>query len=154
MLGTLVPLSALIGTRRLCLILWTARNPASLPTLMNSVLSLLRTLETFSNLLGTLRLCLFIWTDQNPDSLPAFMKSSIPWFFAWFSELTCICCIAQILSCFHTWNSVLSLDGTLESFSVLLGTLRLCQILWTVRNPASMSAFMKSSELWYFACFY
>jgi hypothetical protein len=86
--------------------------------------------------------------------LPAFIKSSKPWFFAWFSELTCICCIAQILSCFHTWNSVLSLDGTLESFSVLLGTLRLCQILWTVRNPASMSAFMKSSELWYFACFY
>ena len=67
-----------LGTLILCLFLRTARNPDSLPALMNSVLSLLRTLETFSNLLGTLRLCLFIWTDQNPDYLPAFMKSSKP----------------------------------------------------------------------------
>jgi hypothetical protein len=74
--------------------------------------------------------------------LPAFMKSSEPWFFACFSELTCIGCIAQILSWFYAWNSVPS----------LLGTLHLCQILLNDRNPASLpllwtgslSAFMKS----------
>ena len=43
------------------------------------------------------------------------------------------------------FNSVLSLLGTLESISALLGTLRLCQILWTVQNPAYLSAFIKKN---------
>ena len=68
------------------------------------------------------------------------------WFFALFyglpsasyylysSELTCIGCIAQIPSCFYAWNSVLSLLRTQENFSSLL--------------------LMKSSDPWFFACFY
>ena len=109
--------------------------------------------------LGTLHLCLILWTAQNPACIPTIMKSSEPWFFAFYgllpatyniysSELTCIGCIAQIPSWFYAWKSVPSLLGTLESLSALLGTLvssnPLCHILWTVPNPASLSAFMKS----------
>ena len=104
---------------------------------------------------GTLRLCLILWTARNPASLPTVIKSQEHWFFAFYglltatynlysSELTCIGCIAQIPNWFYAWNSVPSLLGTLESFSALLGTLRLCQILWTVQNPAYLSAFIKS----------
>ena len=68
------------------------------------------------------------------------MKSSEPWFFACFSELTCIGCIAQILSWFYAWNSVPS----------LLGTLHLCQILLNDRNLASLPLSMD----WFLICFY
>ena len=47
--------------------------------------------------------------------------------------------------CLEPWN---------PSLLALLGTLHLCQILWTVQNPAYLSAFIKSSEPWFFTCFY
>ena len=47
--------------------------------------------------------------------------------------------------CLEPWN---------PSLLALLGTLHLCQILWTVQNSAYLSAFIKSSEPWFFTCFY
>ena len=115
-----------LGTLHLCLILWTAQNPACIPTIMKSSEP---------------------WFFAFYGLLPATYN-------IYSSELTCIGCIAQIPSWFYAWKSVPSLLGTLESLSALLGTLissnPLCQIQWTVL----CLLLWKALELWCFDCFY
>ena len=128
-----------LGILILCLFLWSAKNPVSLPVSMDW--SDYCTFARFYGLIEIQHLCLFRWIG----SLPAFMKSSEPW-------SSPVSRNSHVLAAKpKSW--AVHMLGTLVPLSALIGTRRLCLILWTARNPASLPTIMKSSDPWFFACF-